>query len=91
METLLRPGGPPAWLPRRPLIVPESKIDLGRVAAYTTERQPFDHPSTLSSLHWIARAHARRLCHAIPDSDCEAAIRKGWICVPNGTVDALID
>ena len=39
----------------------------------------------------IARAHARGLCHAIPDSDREAAIREGWICLPNGTVDALID
>ena len=38
----------------------------------------------------IARAHARGLCHAIPDSDRQAAIREGWICVPNGTVDALI-
>jgi Protein of unknown function (DUF429) len=39
----------------------------------------------------IARAHARGLCHAIPDPDREAAIREGWICVPSGTVDALID
>jgi hypothetical protein len=39
----------------------------------------------------IARAHALGPCHAIPDSEREAAIREGWICVPNGTVDALID
>ncbi len=39
----------------------------------------------------IARAHARGLCHPIPNSDREAATREGWICVPNGTVDALVD
>jgi hypothetical protein len=26
-----------------------------------------------------------------PDSDREAAIREGWVSVPNGPVDALID
>ena len=39
----------------------------------------------------IARAHARGLCHPIPDADREAATREGWICVPNGTVEHLVD
>ncbi len=39
----------------------------------------------------IARAHARGLCHAITDADREAATREGWICLPNGTVERLVD
>ncbi len=38
----------------------------------------------------IARAHARGLCHPIPDDCRDVAAREGWIHVPNGPLTRLI-
>jgi hypothetical protein len=38
----------------------------------------------------IARAHARALCHPIPDDDRDAATREGWIHVPSSPLDLLL-
>jgi predicted nuclease with RNAse H fold len=38
----------------------------------------------------IARAHARGLCHPIPAEDRDAAVREGWISVPNCALDQLV-
>jgi hypothetical protein len=51
--------------------------------------QASDHAFDALVAALIARAHARGLCHPIPDEDRDAASREGWISVPKCGLEEL--